>query len=78
MRAGVESREMHFAAFRWEWESHLDMCFLGVTATSTWSLGGKLLSLVVLIAFSDAFAFQPIWSVILVLYAGSEIPCSEH
>jgi len=24
--AGVESREMHFAAFRWEWESHLDMC----------------------------------------------------
>jgi hypothetical protein len=36
---------------------------LGGTATSTWSLGGKLLSLVVLIAFSDAFAFQPIWSV---------------
>jgi hypothetical protein len=26
VRAGVESREMHFAAFRWEWESHLDMC----------------------------------------------------
>ncbi|KAE9369514.1 hypothetical protein N431DRAFT_49538 [Stipitochalara longipes BDJ] len=40
---------------------------LGVEAISSWSSGGKLLGTgVFLIAFS--VAFQPVWSVCLVLY----------
>jgi hypothetical protein len=53
------------------------MCSFRSNSNINTEFGRKLLRLVVLIAFSDAFAFQPVWSVILVLYVESEIPCSE-
>jgi hypothetical protein len=54
------------------------MCSFRSNSNINMEFGRKLLRLVVLIAFSDAFAFQPVSPVILVLYVESEIPCSEH